>query len=177
MKTPLMTAVPPIAPMAPDASAEEVRHLEGMTRRRALVALSVTPLLLAASRAFPAVPSVSVHKLVECGCCDLWAEHLRKNGFAVSMREVPDLSPVRKKYGVPRDFGTCHTAMVEGYVVEGHVPAADIRRMLREKPKVAGLAVPGMPAGSPGMEGPRREPYEVLAFERSGAVRVYARYR
>ncbi len=147
------------------------------TRRRVLALLAALPLAQISRAASPAVPAVSVSKLVECGCCDQWAEHLRKNGFAVSVREVPDLAPVRKKYGVSRDFGTCHVAMVEGYVVEGHVPAADIRRLLRERPKVAGLAVPGMPAGSPGMEGPRSDPYEVLAFERSGAARVYARYR
>ncbi len=177
MKMLFKIAVPPVAPMAPDASAGDAHPLDGVTRRWALVALSVAPLLLATMRAFGAAPSVSVSKLVECGCCDQWAEHLRKNGFAVSVREVPDLDPVRKKHGIPRDFGTCHIATVEGYVVEGHVPAADIKRLLREKPKVAGLAVPGMPAGSPGMEGPRSEPYEVLAFERGGAVRVYARYR
>ena len=146
-------------------------------RRRLLITLAGMPLALTSTRALSAAPEVSVIKLVDCGCCDLWAEHLRKNGFAVSVRAVPDLAPVRAKYGIPKDFGTCHTALVEGYVIDGHVPAADIHRLLRSKLKVAGLAVPGMPAGSPGMEGPRRDPYDVLTFDRTGATRVYAHYR
>ena len=148
-----------------------------VARRRMLTVLAAAPLTLVSMRALSAVPAVSVFKLNECGCCDLWAEHLRKNGFAVSVRAVPDLTPVRVKYGIPNIFGTCHTALVEGYAIEGHVPAADIQRLLRSKPKVAGLAVPGMPAGSPGMEGPRSEPYDVLTFDRNGATQIYARYR
>ena len=148
-----------------------------VARRRMLTILAAAPLALGSMRALSATPAVSMFKLNECGCCDLWAEHLRKNGFTVSVRAVPDLTPVRVKYGIPNIFGTCHTALVEGYAIEGHVPAADIHRLLRSKPKVAGLAVPGMPAGSPGMEGPRSEPYDVLTFERSGATQIYARYR
>ncbi len=146
-------------------------------RRRVLIALAAVPLALTSVRAFSAAPKVSVFKLVGCGCCDLWSEHLRKNGFEVSVSALPDLAPVRAKYGVAKDFDTCHTALVGGYVIEGHVPAADIRRLLRSKLKVAGLAVPGMPAGSPGMEGPQSEPYDVLTFDRSGATQIYARYR
>ena len=146
-------------------------------RRRALTALAVAPLALLSTRASPAGPAVSVFKLVDCGCCDLWAEHLRKNGFSVSVHAYPDLTPVREKYGIPKKFDTCHTALVEGYAIEGHVPAADIRRLLRSKLKVAGLVVPGMPAGSPGMEGLRSEPYDVLTFDRNGSVQVFARYR
>ena len=148
-----------------------------VVRRRTLAMLAAAPLALVSTRALSAAPAVSVFKLSECGCCDLWAEHLRKNGFAVSVRAVPDLTPVRVKYGIPNIFGTCHTALVEGYAIEGHVPAADIQRLLRSKLKVAGLAVPGMPAGSPGMEGPRSDPYDVLTFDRSGATQIYARYR
>jgi hypothetical protein len=142
-----------------------------------LTMLAAAPLALVSMRALSAAPAVSVFKLNDCGCCDLWSEHLRKNGFAVSVRAVPDLAPVRVKYGIPDVFGTCHTALVEGYAIEGHVPAADIQRLLRSKPKLAGLAVPGMPAGSPGMEGPRSDPYDVLAFDRNGATQIYARYR
>ena len=148
-----------------------------VVRRRMLTMLAAAPLALVSMRALSAAPAVSVFKLTDCGCCDLWAEHLRKNGFAVSVRAVPDLTPVRVKYGIPNIFGTCHTALVEGYAIEGHVPAADIQRLLRSKLKVAGLAVPGMPAGSPGMEGPRGEPYDVLTFDRNGATQIYARYR
>ena len=146
-------------------------------RRRLLIMLAAGPLALATMRMASAAPEASVIKLVDCGCCDLWAEHLRRNGFAVSVRAVRDLAPVRAKYGIPNVFGTCHMALVEGYAIEGHVPAADIHRLLRSKPKVAGLAVPGMPAGSPGMEGPRRDPYDVLTFERNGATKVYAHYQ
>jgi hypothetical protein len=148
-----------------------------VARRRILTMLAAAPLALVSMRAQSAAPAVSMFKLTDCGCCDLWAGHLRKNGFAVSVRAVPNLTAVRVQYGIPNIFGTCHTALVEGYAIEGHVPAADIQRLLRSKLKVAGLAVPGMPAGSPGMEGPRSEPYDVLTFDRSGATRIYARYR
>lgn len=148
-----------------------------IARRRILALLAAAPLALVSMRTLAAAPAVSVFKLTGCGCCDQWAEHLRRNGFAVSVRALPDLTPVRAKYGIPNIFGTCHTALVDGYAIEGHVPAADIQRLLRSKPKLAGLAVPGMPAGSPGMEGPRSEPYDVLAFDRNGATQIYARYR
>lgn len=146
-------------------------------RRRVLVALAASPLVVGSINVVSAAPAVSVFKLVGCGCCDQWAAHLRKNGFAVSVSETPDLSPVRRNFGVSKDFDTCHTAMVEGYVIEGHVPAADIQRLLKSKARVAGLVVPGMPNGSPGMEGPTRDPYDVLSFDRDGATRIYARYR
>jgi len=148
-----------------------------VVRRRMLTMLAAAPLALVSMRALSAAPAVSVFKLTDCGCCDLWAEHLRKNGFEVSVSALPDLAPVRARYGVAKDFGTCHTALVGGYVIEGHVPAADIQRLLRSKLKVAGLVVPDMPAGSPGMEGPQSEPYDVLTFDRGGATQIYARYR
>ena len=102
--------------------------------------------------------------------------HLRDSGFPVETDDVADLGPIKRRYGVPANFAGCHTAIVEGYVVEGHVPADLIERLLRERPRVAGLAVPGMPAGSPGMEGPGpADRYEVLAFEKNGRSTVYAR--
>jgi len=146
-------------------------------RRRVLIALAAAPLALTSARVLSAAPKVSVFKLTGCGCCDQWTEHLHKNGFEVSVSALPDLAPVRAKFGVAKDFGTCHTALVGGYVIEGHVPAADIQRLLRSKLKVAGLVVPGMPAGSPGMEGPQSEPYDVLTFDRGGTTQIYARYR
>ena len=101
---------------------------------------------------------------------------MRQNGFQVIAHDVGDVSAERKRLGMPDRLGSCHTAKVGGYVIEGHVPAADIRRLLKEKPKALGLSVPGMPAGSPGMEGPRPIPYQVLLVERGGRHRVYQSY-
>ncbi len=120
--------------------------------------------------------TVVVYKSPTCGCCKAWARHLRENGFRVEVHDRYDVTPVKNELGVPPRLRSCHTAKVGGYLVEGHVPAADIRRLLRDKPAVAGLAVPGMPQGAPGMEGPRKERYEVIAFGGDGAPRVYARY-
>ena len=126
----------------------------------------------------PAVaPRVTVFKDPNCGCCKSWIDHLRKHGFEVVARDTSDLSGVKRTGRVPEALHSCHTAFVDGFVVEGHVPAADIQRMLREKAKVAGLAVPGMPAGSPGMEmGSRVDKYDVMAFNRDGSTRVFARH-
>ena len=122
-------------------------------------------------------PHITVFKDPNCGCCKSWVEHLRKHGFDVAVRDTSDLSGAKRTGRVPEQLRSCHTAFVNGYVVEGHVPAADIQRMLQEKPKVMGLAVAGMPAGSPGMEmGSRIDTYEVIAFNRDGTTRVYARH-
>jgi len=109
-----------------------------------------------------------------CGCCEKWADHLEAAGFRVELREVPDVAPVKASHGVPPALAACHTALVEGYVVEGHVPAADVARLLAERPAIRGLAVPGMPEGSPGMEGPNPERYRVLSFDEAGRVEVFA---
>jgi hypothetical protein len=119
---------------------------------------------------------VVVYKSPTCGCCKLWAQHLQANGFKVRTVDLVDVSPIKESNGVPPALGSCHTAKVGGYVIEGHVPASDIQRLLKERPKVTGLAVPGMPAGSPGMEGPMRERYEVLTFDKAGRTTVYARH-
>jgi hypothetical protein len=126
--------------------------------------------------ASPAVkPHIEVWKDPNCGCCKSWVEHLRQHGFDVAFHDTSDVTPVKDRAHVPLILRTCHTALVNGYVIEGHVPAADIRRLLAEKPDIAGLAVPGMPAGSPGMEmGGRVDHYRVIAFTRGGAQRVYA---
>jgi hypothetical protein len=120
--------------------------------------------------------SVTVYKNAQCGCCKSWVEHLRKEGFKVTAKDVDDLASIKTKLGVPASLSSCHTAIVGAYVVEGHVPAADIRRLLTEKPKVAGLGVPGMPVGSPGMEVPGMPPekYDVMAFAKDGKQRVFA---
>ncbi|RIL07208.1 MAG: hypothetical protein DCC71_03675 [Proteobacteria bacterium] len=113
--------------------------------------------------------TVLVYKTPRCGCCVDWVTHLRANGFSVTVEEVQDLSPIKARFGVPADLESCHTATVDGYVVEGHVPASDIQRLLAEEPAARGIAVPRMPVGSPGMErGDEREPYQVIQFGDQG---------
>lgn len=124
----------------------------------------------------PARASVLVYKSPSCGCCGGWAEHMRANGFHVTVRNVEDLDPIKRSAGVPDAMMSCHTALIGGYVIEGHVPAASVYKFLAEKPAMTGLAAPGMPAGSPGMESAGREPYEVYAFDATGAAKLYARY-
>ena len=120
---------------------------------------------------------VTVYKSPTCGCCAKWNDHMRASGFAVTSTDMPDVTPLKDKHGVPAKTRSCHTALVGGYVIEGHVPAAEIQRLLKEKPKVAGLAVPGMPIGSPGMEGPNARPYDVLTFDKTGKTAVYSTQR
>jgi hypothetical protein len=121
-------------------------------------------------------PAVQVYKDPTCGCCAIWVEHLRKAGFTASVNDVGDLNAVKTKYGVPQRARSCHTAFVDGYVIEGHVPAADVQRLLKQRPAVVGLAVPGMPIGSPGMEvaGMKPQAYDVLAFDKAGQTTVFA---
>lgn len=133
------------------------------------------PARTTASTADPQVgPQLTMTRSPTCGCCGKWAEHLEAHGFQVEVRNVPDVRPFKREKGVPAALSACHTAEVGGYVVEGHVPASDIRRLLEERPAVAGIAVPGMPEGSPGMEGPEPERYHVYAFDREGGVTVFA---
>lgn len=120
---------------------------------------------------------ITVWKTPNCGCCKDWVVHLRDNGFHVVTNDVPDTAPMRQKLGLPAKFGSCHTAQLGAYVLEGHVPAREVRRLLREKPKAVGLAVPGMPVGSPGMEmGDARDAYDVLLVQTDGSSRVYQSY-
>jgi hypothetical protein len=138
--------------------------------------------LAALGQSRPAAPKptmMAVYKSPTCGCCSKWVEHMKQNGFTVNVTDLRDVSEIKTKHGVPSTAQSCHTAIVNGYVVEGHVPAADVKRMLKEKPAIAGLALPGMPQGSPGMEAPPNitpPPYEVLTFDKKGATRVYARH-
>lgn len=123
-----------------------------------------------------ALPAIEVYKTPSCGCCHLWVEHLRANGFTVNAHDVDDTTGYRQKFGVPQALGSCHTGMVGGYALEGHVPAREIKRLLAERPQIKGLAVPAMVLGSPGMEGPRSDPYDVLAFRADGSTTVYRHY-
>jgi hypothetical protein len=122
------------------------------------------------------LPEVIVCKSPTCGCCAEWVAHLRRHGFRAKTEDLADLQPVKMRHGVPAELRSCHTALVGGYVVEGHVPADVIERLLRERPPVVGVTVPGMPVGSPGMEVPggRAERYQVLTFDRGGKTGVFA---
>ena len=117
---------------------------------------------------------ITVYASPTCGCCTKWMDHLRENGFLVTVESLADVTPIKRQLGVPESLWSCHTGMVHSYVVEGHVPADLIQRVVRERPVIAGLAVPGMPNGSPGMEGPKRDSYDVLAYSADGAIRTYA---
>ena len=139
----------------------------------------VAALLLAAAAlvrapAAPAGPTVTVYKSPTCGCCGKWIAHLQAAGFTVVAHDTDDVNAVRSSMGVPFRLGSCHTARVGNYVIEGHVPADLITRLLTEHPAIAGLAVPGMVTGSPGMEGPGAQPYDVVAWDRAGKTSVYA---
>lgn len=120
---------------------------------------------------------VQVFKSAACGCCGNWVNHMRSAGFTVHVTDVADTTSARKRLGMPDRFVSCHTATVDGYAIEGHVPAAEVKRLLDKKTKAIGLAVPGMPPGSPGMDaGARRDPYQVLLIDVSGQSSVYASY-
>jgi hypothetical protein len=138
----------------------------------ASLAMSTVP---AAERsAAPAdLPVVHVYKSPTCGCCADWVTHIEAAGFKTEVQDMPDVTPIKQRAGLPQDLGSCHTALVGDYVVEGHVPASTMLRLLTEKPAIAGIAVPGMPMGSPGMEGPWKDDYDVIAFTRDGRRAVY----
>ena len=145
--------------------------MSSISRRNAMAAL-LAGLLGLASGAWAGGPLVTVYKSPTCGCCGKWVEHLRQAGLQVEVRETGNLDAVKQRLGVSRKLGSCHTATVGGYIVEGHVPAAQVQRLLREKPPVAGIAVPGMPVGSPGMEGPGGKPYQVVSWRKGGTVEM-----
>ena len=124
-------------------------------------------------------PSMIVHKSASCGCCGLWVDHMRAAGFVVEVRNSDDLNPLKERVGVPYGKGSCHTAQVGGYFIEGHVPAADVKRLIAEKPDAKGLVLPGMPMGSPGMENPdgRIQPYTVELVARDGTTSAFAEHQ
>ena len=123
-----------------------------------------------------ALPIMDVYKSPECGCCKAWAEHLQKNGFSVILHDVDDVPAARKKLGIPNRYGSCHTAKVGEYLVEGHVPAADIKKLLKEHPKAIGIAVPSMPPGSPGMESDAPVLYDTWLIAPNGTAKVFAHH-
>jgi hypothetical protein len=154
------------------------KSMESVIRRRALL-LALGSMPLAAIAQQPRKPRVEVWKDPTCGCCGEWIQHLEQNGFSVVVHDTGN-AQVRAKLGIPVKLGSCHTAVVAGYAVEGHVPAREILRLLKEKPVAIGLAVPGMPVGGPGMDSPaykgRRDPYDVLLVLKGGATSVFASY-
>lgn len=148
-------------------------------RRRLLLGLAIAACAPAALAAKRQPVAVEVWKDPNCGCCKDWIAHLEKNGFVATVRDQGNTT-ARARLGMPQRFGSCHTAVVGGYVIEGHVPAADIARLLKERPSALGLAVPGMPIGSPGMDGPvyggRRDAYQVLLIGKDGSAKVFTSY-
>jgi hypothetical protein len=124
------------------------------------------------------LPVIEVYKSATCGCCTGWVEHLQANGFTVKASNVPNPSEYREKFGIPHALGSCHTGRIQGYALEGHVPAREVKRLLAERPKAKGLAVPGMPLGSPGMEveGERSDAYDVLLVKADGSHSVFSHY-
>ncbi len=149
-----------------------------MNRRHLLRALPAALALAALPTvARAAAPQVEVFKSPYCGCCGAWVEHMRAAGFEVKVVEVNDTTAARQRLGMPDAYGSCHTATVAGYVLEGHVPAQEVKRLLAAKPAALGLAVPGMPPSSPGMDVPgRKDPYQVLLIDRLGRASVFADY-
>ena len=148
-----------------------------MSRRQMLLMMSMCAAASSALRAQQPL-KIDVYKDPTCGCCVNWVAHLRKNGFVVHSEDVADINGIKTKYNVPAALRSCHTGVVNGYVIEGHVPAADVKRLLTTRPAdIVGLAVPGMPVGSPGMEGSRPQAYQVLAFDKGGRSSIFATYR
>ncbi|WP_425259438.1 DUF411 domain-containing protein [Rubrivivax sp. RP6-9] len=150
-------------------------------QRRHLLALGLATLAAPVRAAAPVAPTpVDVWKSPTCGCCKDWVTHMEANGFRVRVHDSGNTA-VRERVKIPMQLGSCHTALVGGYAIEGHVPAKDVLRLLRERPDAIGLAVPGMPIGSPGMDGPeygpRRDAYDVLLVVRGGPPRVFTSYR
>jgi hypothetical protein len=146
-----------------------------LDRRAFMIGLVVAP---AGARLALATPGMTVFKDPNCGCCDAWVDHVRAAGLAALVRSEVRMDMVKARLGVPSDLVACHTALIDGYVVEGHVPVETIVTVLRERPRLSGIAVPGMPIGSPGMEIPGRapEPFDVVGFAADGTRRVVAAY-
>ena len=160
----------------PLAAQDMMTPAPSFSRRNALLGLAAAGL---GGSAQAAGLAVTVYKTPYCGCCTGWVTHMTRAGFRPTVVNVEDLAPIRAKYGVPFELSSCHTGLVGGYVVEGHVPPSDVLRLLKDRPKALGIVVPGMPLGSPGMETPRgdAEAYDtLLLLDRNGRTRVFARH-
>jgi hypothetical protein len=147
--------------------------------RRSFVlgAAAVSACAVAAAPVFAQrIPVVTVYKSASCGCCKDWVKHLESNGFKVQAHDVTDLDRIKRNLGVQPKYASCHTAVADGYTLEGHVPAADIKRLLAERPKGRGLAVPGMPGGSPGMESAPKQPYATLLLDDQGGSKLFEQH-
>lgn len=146
-------------------------------KNRTSIILSLSLFFVSAAVVAAQQPKITVYKSSTCGCCKKWISHLEQNGFKVSAHDVESVVPYKIEYGLTPKLSSCHTAVINGYTIEGHVPAKDILRLLKEKPKLKGLAVPGMPVGSPGMEmGDRKDKYNVMSFDENGNTKVYSSY-
>jgi len=147
-------------------------------KRRTLLQGALLGLLAPIAAYAQTQPVIDVYKTPSCGCCKDWVTHLEQSGFKVIAHDVPTTKPYRDRFGVPAELYSCHTAFIDGYAIEGHVPAAEIKRLLKERPKALGLSVPGMPVGSPGMEveGTRRDAYDVVLFAENGSRKVFRSY-
>jgi len=151
-----------------------------LSRRKflSLTALGLMPLGIGhyVPSAFAEARVLEVYKSPSCGCCGAWVDHMRSAGFQVLVTDITDLHPIKNKFGVVPELRACHSAVIDGYVIEGHVPAREVMRLLKDRPKAIGLAVPGMPIGSPGMEqGSRRDPFQVILFSSTRRL-VFAAY-
>jgi hypothetical protein len=148
-----------------------------LLNRRTLLAASIAA-LASAGESRAAVVTLTVYKTPTCGCCGAWVDHMRAAGFRPELVELADLTPIRRRYGVPDTLASCHTGVIGGYAIEGHVPASDVRRLLQQRPEALALVVPGMPLGSPGMETPdgARQPFRSFLVRRDGGVTVFAEH-
>lgn len=150
-----------------------------LDRRRMVLTVAAAGLLPATACArTPSATTVAVYKTPTCACCDNWIAHLRQAGFVVQINVLPNLRSLRSSHGMPEALASCHSGLIDGYFVEGHVPAQDIRRLIAQRPDAVGLSVPAMPLGSPGMETPGndREPFDTLLVLKSGQTRIFARH-
>lgn len=151
-----------------------------LSRRQLLVelsALAVAQSVLAKAVAAQASTPIEVYKNPSCGCCRGWVRHMEANGFTAKVTDTNDVDAIKRQHHVDAKLQSCHTSLVGGYVVEGHVPASDVRRLLKDKPKIVGLTIPGMPQSAPGMDGKPFQPYEVLAFDARGTTSVFAKHQ
>jgi len=159
-----------------DSSNSQPRRTRRDFLRAAGIAIGAIGLRIPTAAALPASPlrAITVYKDPDCGCCAEWVKHIRKAGFVATVNDMRDMDSVKRAMGVPKALESCHTARIGTYTIEGHVPADLIIKLLNETPNARGLAVPGMPMGSPGMEGARSDRYNIMLFDKAGASRIYA---